>query len=131
VTGDGLAAIGRGGLAAALLLGLAGCATTAVTRTDKVACTAGPLALQIGGQPWLAYACDDGRSVALLSAPGNVAAPFSFVLRPAGHGVRVQGDGGGDRVATAPAFAELMALDDAALAALYSRALLEADPDGG
>ena len=97
----------------------------------KVSCTAGPFSTVYGGQPWLAYACDDGRSVALLSAPGNVAAPFSFVLRPAGHGVRVQGDGGGDRVATAPAFAELMALDDAALAALYSRALLEADPDGG
>jgi hypothetical protein len=45
--------------------------------------------------------------------------------------VRVQGEGTGDRLATAAAFAELMALDDAALLRLYARALLEADPDGG
>jgi hypothetical protein len=45
--------------------------------------------------------------------------------------VRVQGEGPGDRSATAAAFAELMALDDAALLRLYERALLETDPDGG
>jgi hypothetical protein len=102
---------------------LAGCATPAVVPEAKVSCTAGPLATTYGGQPWLAFACSDGRSVALLAAPGNAAAPFSFVVRPSDHGVRVQGDGGGDRAASAAAFAELMALDDAALIALYVHAL--------
>jgi hypothetical protein len=97
----------------------------------RISCSAGPVAAEFGALPWLAYACDDGRSVALVSSPGNPAAPFSFVLRPSDHGVRVQGEGTGDRVATAAAFAELMALDDAALAALYTRALLAPDPDGG
>ena len=97
----------------------------------KIACTAGPVETWFGALPWLAYACDDGRSVALVSSPGNPAAPFSFVVRPSDHGVRVQGDGAGDRGATAPAFAELMALDADALLRLYARALLEAEPDGG
>jgi hypothetical protein len=112
---------------------LAGCSATlpVVTAPPKVSCTEGPVPAEFGALTWLAYACDDGRSVALVSSPGNRAAPFSFVLRPSEHGVRVQGEGDGDRGATAAAFAELMALDDAALAALYTRALLAPDPDGG
>ena len=112
----------------------AGCASTRVAaRPDatRVQCAAGPIAAEFGALPWLAFACDDGRSVALVSSPGNRGSPFSFVLRPSEHGVRVQGDGNGDRAATAAAFAELMALDDAALAALYTRALLAPGPDGG
>ena len=109
---------------------LAGCASTQATPEARVACTAGPVPTTYGGQPWLAFACDDGRSVALLAAPGNAAAPFSFVVRPSDHGVRVQGDGGGHRGATAAAFAELMAMDDAALLALYEQALLAPGPDG-
>jgi hypothetical protein len=109
---------------------LAGCATTPVQPPAKVSCTAGPVAADFGGLPWLAFACDDGRSVALVSAPDNTAAPFSFVLRPSDHGVRVQGDGAGDRGATAAAFAELMALDDAALVVLFERALLVPRTDG-
>jgi hypothetical protein len=108
---------------------LASCATTPREPEAKVSCTAGPYAITYGGQPWLAFACSDGRSVALLSAPGNAAAPFSFVVRPSDHGVRVQGDGGGDRSATAAAFAELMAMDDAALLALYEQALMAPGDD--
>jgi hypothetical protein len=116
----------------AIALSLPGCASTVDARAAlRVSCTAGPLETNYGGQPWLAFACDDGRSVALVSAPGSSAAPFSFVVRPSEHGVRVQGEGTGDRGATAAAFAELMALDDAALLRLYERALLEADPGGG
>jgi hypothetical protein len=96
----------------------------------RVSCTAGPIATDFGGLPWLAFACDDGRSVALVSAPGNIAAPFSFVVRPSDNGVRVQGDGAGDRGATAAAFAQLMALDDAALLRLFERAMLAPGPDG-
>jgi hypothetical protein len=125
----------RRAAAGAILLAttLAGCAATVpVAPTPaRVTCTAGPVATSFGALPWLAYACDDGHSVALVSAPGNPAAPFSFVVRPSEHGVRVQGEGTGDRGATAAAFAELMALDDDALLRLYARALLEADPDGG
>ena len=116
--------------ALALACALAGCqaAPTRDAGALRVACKAGPIAADFGALPWLAFACDDGRSVALVSAPGNAAAPFTFVVRPSDHGVRVQGDGHGDRAATAAAFAELMALDDDALVRLYQRALLEADP---
>ena len=101
------------------------------TALPKVSCSEGPVTSEYGDLPWLAYACDDGHSVALVSAPDSSAAPFTFVVRPSDHGVRVQGDGAGDRLATAAAFAELMAMDDAALLRLYARALLEAEPDGG
>ena len=117
-------------LVLALACALAGCqaAPTRDAEGTRVACTAGPIAADFGALPWLAFACDDGQSVALVSAPGNAAAPFTFVVRPSDHGVRVQGDGYGNRAATAAAFAELMALDDDALVRLYQRALLEADP---
>jgi len=115
---------------AAGMVALAGCASAPQMTEAKVSCTAGPIPATYGGQPWLAFACDDGRSVALLSAPGNAAAPFSFVVRPSEHGVRVQGDGSGDRGASAAAFAELMAMDDAALLALYEQALLSPEPEG-
>jgi hypothetical protein len=101
------------------------------TDATRVRCTAGPLPAWFGALPWLAYACDDGRSVALVSAPGNPAAPFTFVVRPTPERVRVQGEGSGDRAATAAAFAELMALDDADVARLYGQAFLESTPDGG
>jgi hypothetical protein len=115
-----------------IVLSAPGCASSGYTRAaeSRISCTVGPLPTVFGGLPWLAFACDDGQSVALVSSPGNRAAPFSFVLRPSDHGVRVQGEGSGDRGATAAAFAELMALDDAALLRLYARALVEADPDG-
>jgi hypothetical protein len=122
---------------ACVALALPGCAThrarseSAADDTRKVSCTAGPLPTTFGALPWLAFACDDGRSVALVSSQDNRAAPFSFVLRPSDHGVRVQGEGTGDRSATAAAFAELMAMDDAALLRLYARALLEAGSGGG
>ena len=117
---------------------LAGCACKHTVRVDEatddtatVSCKAGPVAASFGALPWLAFACDDGRSVALAAAPGNPAAPFTFVVRPSPTGVRVQGDGAGDRALTAAAFAELMALDDDAVVRLFERALLESDPDGG
>src|SRR5688572_6611140 len=58
---------------------MTGCAKHDVRETaaaTRVHCTAGPLPASFGALPWLLYACDDGRSVALVSAPGNPAAPF-------------------------------------------------------
>src|SRR5688572_16375760 len=78
-------------LSAAALV-IAGCSTHAVRETaasTRVHCTAGPLPASFGALPWLLYACDDGRSVALVSAPGNPAAPFTFVVRPTPERVRV------------------------------------------
>jgi hypothetical protein len=121
----------RAWIAFAIIIALTGCASTpAVAPAAKVTCRAGPYATSFGALPWLAYACDDGRSVALVSAPGNPAAPFSFIVRPSDTGVRVQGEGDGDRARTAAAFAELMSLDDESVVHLYERALLESDPDG-
>jgi hypothetical protein len=115
----------------ALIATLAGCAGAPPSRPPaKVSCAAGPVEASFGALAWLAYACDDGRSVALMSAPGNPAAPFSFIVRPSATGVRVQGEGDGDRAMTAAAFAELMALDDESVVRLYERALLESDPVG-
>jgi hypothetical protein len=121
----------RAWIALALATSLAGCAATKVVApVARVSCSAGPYATSFGALPWLAYACDDGRSVALVSAPGNPAAPFSFILRPVEGRVRVQGEGEGDRAQTAAAFAELMSLDDESMVHLYERALLESDPAG-
>ena len=47
-------------------------------------------------------------------------------MRPTPDGVRVQGEGTGDRAATAEAFAELMAMDAGDVARLYGQTRLEA-----
>jgi hypothetical protein len=116
-------------LAASITLVVAGCASTAAPKAAKVTCGTGPAEKTIGMAPWFVFACDDGRSIGLGTAPGNPADPFFFLVRPSTAGVRVQGDGAGDRAATVAAFAELKSMSEEDVARLHMQAL-EAAPAG-
>ena len=47
--------------------------------SPKLNCFAGPLEKTFGDTKWLVYACDDSRSLAIVSAPGSPAMPFYFI----------------------------------------------------
>jgi len=73
-------------------------------------CKQGPLARTFGGQPWLVYSCSDKASLVLASAPGNLASPYYFFVKPDGDGLAISGTGNGSKEASAAAFEDLKTL---------------------
>ena len=74
---------------------------------ERIECKAGPIQRSFGGTDWLTYGCSDHLTLIVVSAPGNPAVPFYFALSKANGGVRIVGEGNGDKRATAPAFEDL------------------------
>ena len=95
---------------AAMASGLACAADTSVAGCDQ-----GPVKKIYGRNPWLVYSCSDGKSLKVVAAPGNRAAPFYFMVQD--H--KVTGEGGKKKI-TAAASAELSQLSDQDIAALIA-----------
>lgn len=70
-------------------------------------CENGPLSKTYGGTDWLVFSCDDQRSLVIMSAPGNPAAPYVFFLHPDEKGYRISGRGNADKKATRAAIKQL------------------------
>jgi|SRR6516165_7920138 hypothetical protein len=81
-------------------------------------CKTGPTTKTYGKTQWLVYSCDDGRSVAIITAPGNPGTPFYFVFRYTGKGYRLEGEGTGSKTVTDAAFEELKSLSERDIAHL-------------
>ena len=90
--------------------------------TESLKCEAGPLTKVFGKAPWLVYGCDDGRSVIVVSAPGNPAMPFYFMFSPDKSGYRLVGEGTGSKDASAAALTELKRLTQSEVMALGAAA---------
>jgi hypothetical protein len=67
-------------------------------------CETGPIEKTYGSGQWFIYSCDDAKSIVAVSAPGNPAMPFYFMLSPIEGAYQLTGEGTGDKVATAGAF---------------------------
>ena len=78
-----------------LLVSVAAIATESAPATESLTCDIGPLNKTYGKNPWLVYSCNDGRTVVVVSAPGNAAMPFSFTVAIGDHGLQVTGEGKG------------------------------------
>ncbi len=80
-------------------------------RTPDLKCEVGPLNRSYGETDWLIYACDDSRSIVVVSDKGNPALPFFFILyvKPDGT-MTLYGEGDGDKATTAAAFEDLKRL---------------------
>lgn len=89
---------------------------------ESLKCEAGPLTKVFGNAPWLVYGCDDGRSVVVVSAPGNPAMPFYFMFSPDKSGYRLVGEGTGSKDASAAALTELKRLTQSEVMALGAAA---------
>ena len=77
----------------------------------KLTCDRGPLADKTyGGTAWNVYGCNDNRSVAIVSAVGNPAMPFYFLLAEINGVYTVSGEGTGRRDLTAKAYNDIIKL---------------------
>jgi len=88
--------------------------------SQQMKCETGPAQKTYGSTPWLAYSCQDARSLVLVTAPGNPATPFYFFLRPSDGGYRIEGEGSGNKDVTDRVAAELQRLSDTEIAALIN-----------
>ena len=91
-------------------------------RPPALNCEVGPLHRTYGKTDWLVYSCDDTRSVVVVSAEGNPAVPFYFIVyvKPDGA-VKLYGEGNGDKSASQAAFDELKQLSQSEVAALVAQ----------
>ena len=78
-------------------------------------CAIGPQERMYGQTKWLLYGCDGGSAAAIVPAKGNPAAPFFFLLFRDGGGIKIYGEGVGDKNASDAAMKELKNLAGAAL----------------
>jgi hypothetical protein len=92
--------------AAALILA---CIDNAAAQTQPapLACDVGPLKKSYGGSEWGIYSCTDSRTVIFYSVAGSPAAPFYFMFFRDAQGLRLYGEGNGDKQATSRAAEEL------------------------
>jgi len=85
-------------------------------------CYKGPLRRTFAGGPWLVYACDDGKSLVVVTEKGNAAFPFYFLLWPVNGAYHVEGEGAGSKRASDAAGDELSHLSPSQIEALVSAA---------
>jgi hypothetical protein len=90
----------------------------------KLVCDRGPVATKsFGGTQWQIYGCSDNRSVAIVTAPGNPAIPFYFLLAWVNGVYTVSGEGTGRRDLTAKAYNDLVKLTRPQIDALVKETL--------
>ena len=105
-------------VALALLL-----APQAVAQADKpLDSGTGPITKMFGGTTWVVRSCD-GVALHVLAEPGNPAFPFYFLMYPSetekGR-FMIEGEGTGDKQASAAALAEIRRLSQTDIAALIA-----------
>jgi hypothetical protein len=71
-------------------------------------CDVGPMTIELGGNDWLVYACDDRASMAVAPRRDGAGPPISFYLRPRAGTWEVQFVGEGENQEDAAARAELL-----------------------
>jgi len=82
-------------------------------------CSVGPIQKTYGSQAWLVFGCADGKSVEVVSTQDSPASPAYFMFEYGADGYGLYGQGMGDRETTDAAHAELRALKNADVTALY------------
>ncbi len=84
-------------------------------------CKSGPIERAYGGSHWLVYGCDDRASVAIVSAPGNPAMPYSFVFYHDDRGYHLQSNGASGSRVTDAAYKALSSLSKSQIVALAAK----------
>lgn len=87
----------------------------------QLKCNVGPTPVQLSGQAWLAFACSDGKSVAIASQKGNPAHPYLFLVAALKDRYVIRGRGTGNLKVAHAAGRELESWRPEAVAALHAR----------
>ena len=77
------------------------------TFAQSLKCEIGPVAKAFGGTQWLVYSCDDQKSLVVVSAEGNPAMPFYFIISEKDGTLSIYGEGAGSKESSAAAGKEL------------------------
>ena len=108
--------------------------STVAAETDRpppLDCKVGPLHKTYGQTQWLVYACDDSRSVVVVSDRDNPALPFYFIIYvKLNRDIQLYGEGDGKKAATRAAFDDLKKLTETDVADLVGQAQVIATTDG-
>ena len=83
-------------------------------------CETGPVHRQYGGTDWVVYSCNDEQTMVVVSAAGNPAGPFYFLLSRRSGTYAIYGEGNGSKTASKAAGDELSQLSQATLADLLA-----------
>jgi len=85
----------------------------------RITCDRGPFGSRTyGGTAWDIYGCNDNRSVAVVTAPGNPALPFYFLFAERNCQYRLSGEGTGRPEFTRKAYDDLRRLTQQDIQAL-------------
>lgn len=74
---------------------------------EPMQCNVGPVARNIGGAEWNVLSCSDGRSLVFVTAKGNPAMPFYFMVQRNEDSPRIVGEGNGSKEYSAAAYEEI------------------------
>jgi hypothetical protein len=85
-------------------------------------CSYGPVAKTLAGAPWLVFACDDGKSLVVVTDQHNPPSPFYFLVSLHGDVVNINGEGNGSKVTSDAASDQLGKMSAAEVAELWSLA---------
>ncbi|WP_191621467.1 hypothetical protein [Marinihelvus fidelis] len=88
-------------------------ASLTANAAEPMACNTGPVNTELGGTTWQLSSCSDGRSLVFVTAEGNPAMPFVFMIQRGGEKTRIAGEGNGDKTYTAAAFEHLKTMSEA------------------
>ncbi len=69
-------------------------------------CNVGPVDRIVGGAEWIVLSCSDGRSLVFVTAKGNPAAPFYFMVQRDEESPKIVGEGNGSKEYSAAAYEE-------------------------
>ena len=89
-------------------------------KPPQLDCKIGPLTKTYAKTQWLVYSCDDDRSLVVVTAPGNPAMPFYFIIFPKDGAYKIYGEGTGDKSITDVAHDELNKLTAPDIAGLVT-----------
>lgn len=74
---------------------------------ESMRCDVGPVSKNMGGAMWNVLSCSDGRSLVFVTAEGNPAMPFYFMVQRSDESAKIVGEGTGSKEHSAIAYEQI------------------------
>lgn len=92
------------------------------SKSAAMQCFFGPVSKKFAGAPWLVYACDDGKSLVVVTSQHNPASPFYFLISPNGGALNIHGEGNGSKTTSDAAGDDIRKMSVGQVAELWVQA---------
>ena len=99
--------------------------TSSLLFAEPMQCEVGPVEKSFGGTKWTVYSCDDKKSLVIVSADGNPAMPYFFMISEIDGKLAIHGEGNGSKEASTAAGRDLekLMVSENEIAALIAETL--------